>query len=154
MNDMFSITSIFSKKLHEVINGAPVEEAVKRVNERITVGEMKGLLDGEYSPNIIAICDIADAYGVTTDYLLGRAEEKETATVKQSHAAQLTEVINNFTNFPPVLQEFAHQYFGDIEVESIHARHAKGKIDPVIKAEIDFVGKDGETYRICVERIS
>ena len=163
MNDIFSITCIFSKKLHEIINGATASEAIEKVNGRITVREMQSLLDGEYSPNIVTLCNIADAYGVTTDYLLGRTEEKEPAPAAAGQAhkeisntnsiAQTSEVVNNFTFFPSILTEFARQCFGDIEVKRILAFDDITAPDNLKRAEIEFTDCADNRYRIRVEGI-
>ena len=66
---------------------------------------------GERQPNFETLCKLADFYGVSTDYLLGRTEVKETAAVDPytaigipKSAAELADRFNE--NFPKLPKEW------------------------------------------------
>lgn len=155
------ITALFRKRFSELTKGESAEEISN--NTELTPEYVKGLLKGERYPDIFDLYSIADSYNVTTDYLLGRTEEKEPAPAAAGQAhkeisntnniAQSEEVVKNFTYFPPILLEFAQQHFGDIEVQRIFAFDDITAPDNLKRAEIEFTDCTGNRYRIRVDGI-
>lgn len=156
--DYQSVKVVFIKRFSELTKGQTIKEIAEQIGfspyavRLWNCGEM---------PYVHQLPQIADAYNVTIDYLLGRTEEKEPAQAEAGQAhkeisntnniAQSEKVVKNFTNFPPILLDFAHQYFGDINVQHIYA-HDDVNAD-CRSVDIEFVGGDGDRYRILLESV-
>ena len=120
------------------------------------------LIKGAAHPSLIELCHIADAYGVTTDYLLGRTEEKEPAPAAAGQAqtaqncnkidndsiAQSEEIVKNFTEFLPILMDFARQRFSDIQVIQVSAHDY---VDGDKLAKVTFADGEGNKYCLLLE---
>lgn len=207
----------FTKRLQHLTSGKSVQKV--STETKLPQDYISCLFNETDGPTAFALRSIADAYGVTTDYLLGRTEdgnpsdkymegvkyaiyeilkeldiygsteirnsgdtddgmcaataeriiaafsgrteEKEPAQAEAGQAhkeisntnniAQCKEVVKNFTNFPPILMEFARQCFGDINVQHIYA-HDDVNAD-CRSVDIEFVGGDGDRYRILLESV-
>ena len=152
---------IFTERFNELVKGETVKDISEKIH--ITVGYVANLLSGKQWPDGTDLLCIADAYGVTTDYLLGRTEEKEPAPAAAGQApqtrinthsiSQTSEVVNNFTYFTPILLDFARQHFGDIEVKRIFAFDDITAPDNLKRAEIEFTDCVDNRYRIRVDGI-
>ena len=153
------LKDLFRKRFSELTEGESAEDISTKTH--FTQKYAKDFLKGERCPDIFDLCRIADAYNVTTDYLLGRTEEKEPAPAAAGQAhkeisntnniAQSEEVVKNFTDFLPILLEFARQYFGDINVQHISAHDDVNSDSQSV--DIEFVSGDGYRYRILLESI-
>lgn len=126
---------IFAERFAKVTSG----ESTKMISSRIGLPAcyIIALMCGENNPTCNDLCIIAKTYGVTTDYLLGRTEEKEPAQAEAGQAqkmipiattnniAQSEEVVKiksrivetvDFLKLIPLLIEFAQQHFKNIRV--------------------------------------
>ena len=155
-----SVRAAFEERFGKLTKGQSEDEIAEQIG--IYPLEVRRWIYGEL-PYVRQLPQIADAYGVTTDYLLGRTEEKEPAQATAGQApqtrinthsiAQTSEVVNNFTYFPPILLEFARQYFGDIEAQRIFAFDDITAPDNLKRAEIEFTDCTGNRYLIRVDGI-
>ena len=153
------ITDLFRKRFSKLTKGESAKEISNKTD--FTPKYVTGLLNGKQYPDIFDLYCIADAYGVTTDYLLGRREEKEPAQAEAGQAlevsttnniAQSEEVVKNLTNFPPLLIEFARKLFGEIDVRHMYAHDANNNQE-TSEAEIEFLSIDhGGKYLIRLEK--
>lgn len=154
------LKDLFRKRFSELTEGESAEDISNKTH--FTPKYAKEFLKGERCPDIFDLGRIADAYGVTTDYLLGRTEEKEPATAEagqaltgnynNSNIAQSEDIVKDFTEFLPILMGFAKYHFGDdVAVQSVEAGGIHGATNKV--AAINFTIGDGYKYRITVEGV-
>ena len=118
------ITNLFRKRFGELTKGESAEEISSKTD--LTNKYVTSLLKGEQYPDIFDLYHIADAYGVTTDYLLGRTEEKEPAAASagQAHTgnyntnniAQSEEVVKSLEPFLPLAVAMAERKHEEITV--------------------------------------
>lgn len=67
--------SSFTEIFHELTDGIAQEKLVEKIGvSRPTVA---GWLNGQKYPDVTFLCKIADAYGVSVDYLLGRSKSRD-----------------------------------------------------------------------------
>lgn len=71
-----------------------------------------------------------------------------TGNYNTTNIAQSEGIVKNFTDFLPILLEFAQQLFGDIKVLQIHAADYS---DNEKSAQVTFVDDDGNKYYIRLE---
>lgn len=160
------ITAVFRKRLSELTEGESAKEI--SIKTHFTPKYAEDFLNGKRCPDIFDLCRIADAYNVTTDYLLGRTEEKEPAQAAAGQAqketnntlhytnsiAQPSEIVKNFTDFLPILLEFARQHFGEIELQSIESHNITDeKVYIHRSAEVTFTNSKGGKYCMILEEM-
>lgn len=67
---------------------------------------------------------------------------------------QPSEIVKNFTYFPPILLEFARQYFGEIELQSIESHNITDeKVYIHRSAEVTFTNSKGGKYCMILEEM-
>ena len=148
----------FTERFRQLTSGKSVAEIVNET--KISEEHIYGLVEEIKNPNDLELCNIADVYNVTVDYLLGRTEEKEPAQAEAGQAkkdtyhdtnniAQSEEVVKNFTDFLPILVNFAKRHFGDIELQSMEATDIRSRSSNM--AQIRFTN-DGYDCRIVVDK--
>ena len=81
----------------------------------------------------------------------GQAQKTNDILHHTNNIAQSEDVVKNFTDFLPILLEFARQYFGDINAQHIYAHNDVNSDSQSV--DIEFVGDDGYRYRILLESV-
>lgn len=77
----------FIERFKKITAGDTFEEiAIKAMGDRTFTNIIRSCFDNELMADARVLRNIADAYGVTTDYLLGRTEEKEPAQAEAGQA--------------------------------------------------------------------
>lgn len=115
----------FTKIFRQLIQGETQQTAADKIGvSRQNIGKW---LSGSTTPDIDTLCRIADAYNVTTDYLLGRTLCKSSEPELQEVCNYLglsekaTAKIKNFTNISSVSKITANRIFELDEFERLVA---------------------------------
>ena len=158
--DYEALRATIKTRLREVTNGNAPEEIALKIGHWISFADyISGMIEGKYPPMVYELVEIANAYNVTTDYLLGRTEDKEpapavagqalTGNYNTNNIAQSSEVVNSFIEFLPILINLAEQHFGDIKILTVDGNDISGGSFKL--AGIRFENGDGWRCRLLVE---
>ncbi len=141
--------SPFTSIFRSLIMGETQQEVANRVGvSRQNVGKW---LSGETTPDINTLGKIADAYGVSTDYLLGRTDIKaanadlkavcEYTGLSENAVENLIEIKNSSLNINLLLEnerlKDVIKHLAELERLAISKRYWEQVIDPLINSD-DF----------------
>lgn len=105
----------FIERLNVLINAnfSTFKNFIKEVD--INFVTMKGYVDGVYEPKMDTIIKMADAFDVSTDYLLGRTDEKTNPFVgKKAEGKYQFDFIQNA--YPKISEKARKRIHGMMEV--------------------------------------
>lgn len=75
-----------------------------------STGTVSNYENGVHTPNLATLSALADYYGVTTDYLLGRTDHPNSAKIMEQHISK-SYTVNDLLRFLRCLPESEKQIF-------------------------------------------